>query len=129
MIREVVLWQVVFVHVPFSFWGCFFLGDSFRMRLPLNGEVAEWFKAHLKACVLTGIEGSNPSLSAMSLNLIPLPFLLPCLRSLWPQSEPLFRVSEKGKEGGNTFQDQPWMSFRVAFGTDFDSNSESMLQK
>ena len=51
MIREVVLWQVVFVHVLFSFWGCFFLGDSFRMRLPLNGEVAEWFKAHAwKAC-------------------------------------------------------------------------------
>ena len=53
----------------------------------------------------------------------------PSIFAPMPQSEPLFRVSEKGKEGGNTFQDQPWMSFRVAFGTDFDSNSESMLQK
>ena len=49
--------------------------------------------------------------------------------SLCPQSESLFRVSEKGKEGGNTFKDQQWMSFRVAFGTDFDSHSESMLQQ
>ena len=29
------------------------------------GEMAEWFKAHAwKACLLKGIEGSNPSLSA-----------------------------------------------------------------
>ena len=49
--------------------------------------------------------------------------------SLAAQSEPLFRVSEQGKEGGNTFKDPLRMSFRAAFGTDFDSHSESMLQK
>jgi hypothetical protein len=33
-----------------------------------NREVAEWLKAHAwKACILHGIEGSNPFLSAKSL--------------------------------------------------------------
>ena len=49
-------------------FGFYYLRTLFRTRDTSEtgtGEMAEWFKAHAwKACLLKGIEGSNPSLSA-----------------------------------------------------------------
>ncbi len=43
----------------------------------LNGEVAEWSKAHAwKVCIRKRIEGSNPSLTAISANVFPLAYSL-----------------------------------------------------
>ena len=98
MIREVVLWQVVFVHVLFSFWGCFSWGTpsecAFRsMERWLSGLRHTPGK---RAYALTGIEGSNPSLSAMSLNLIPLPF---CSHASGAFGRSLSHSSEFQKKG------------------------------